>query len=211
MKIAVMQPYFFPYIGYFDLIRKVDVFVFLTTAQYTRGWINRNRIRSGYFTIPLKKHPQKTTIADVCIAETDWVTEHLNKFVATYGNIQQHPVFKYYSSLKSDYLAPLVCESIQFVSRYLGIGTEFVDSSLFPTDLTGQDRILHICTALGATTYLNLPGGIGLYDAAVFASRRIDLQFIETTPALSILDTFYAPNTNSHQTSSPESTPRRLG
>jgi hypothetical protein len=97
MKLAIMQPYFFPYAGYFQLMKNVDLFVFLDDVQYIRrGWINRNKINKNtptYITVPINKAPQSAKINEISICH-GWVDNHLKSFIHVYGNkIKENIVF----------------------------------------------------------------------------------------------------------------------
>jgi hypothetical protein len=185
MKIAVMQPYFFPYLGYFKLINSVDAFVFFDDVQYIRrGWINRNKIRINeplWLTIPIKKCPRETIINKIEIDDS-WSNETLITFKTIYGkSVVDHPLFSYYSSLYNyKMLCPMLCDSIEWMSNFLNIKTNFFYSSNMPSEKKNKDRILDICKKLGATHYFNLPGGRDLYDEKIFEKEGIKLEFIDT-------------------------------
>lgn len=197
MKIAVMQPYFFPYLEYFKLIDKVDVFVFLNNVQYIRrGWINRNKLPIGHITIPVKKSPIDTPINQILIDYSQqWHKKHCNQITHFYNGSSNHPIYKYYYNIKSfTYLLPLLCCTIQKTANYLGIETEYLDSTSIPTKYTGQDRIIEICKMLGATTYINPSGGTALYDSNRFEDSGIHLEFMPSTNScnkFSILDLLF--------------------
>lgn len=185
MKIAVMQPYFFPYLGYFKLINSVDAFVFFDDVQYIRrGWINRNKIRINeplWLTIPIKKCPRETIINKIEIDDS-WSNETLLTFKTIYGkSVADHPLFSYYSSLYNyKMLCPMLCDSIEWMSNFLNIKTNFFYSSDMPSEKKNQYRILDICKKFGATHYFNLPGGRDLYDEEIFEKEGIKLEFINT-------------------------------
>lgn len=193
MRVAVMQPYFFPYLGYFEMMKKVDVFVFFTDVQFVRGWINRNRISlSNYITIPLEKSPQKTNIEKKIIANDKWVDTHLKTFRHTYGKrVEKNNMFMYYEGLKKyTQLCPLLCDSIMYTAKHLGVEPVFDFSSKYPSDLKAQDRIIDLCEKLKATTYVNLSGGKNLYDTEAFSKKGIELEFMPEYEGsfLSVLD-----------------------
>jgi len=195
MKLAIMQPYFFPYVGYFQLMAVVDKFVFLSDVQYIRrGWVNRNRIPSRdkdfqYLTVPVAKHARESTIEQMQIAP-GWIDEHLSLLRHAYGKkIESHPLIRHYSGLgRHISLNEMLCESLMWTARYLGLNCDFAYSSGI-SHQSGQRRILDICRHYGATSYLNLSGGKDLYDAADFGS--IKLQFMpptQYTNCFSIID-----------------------
>ena len=213
MTIAVMQPYFLPYIGYFQLIKTVDKFVVYDNIEFTKkGWINRNRIlvngKDEYFTLPLKKdsdylHIDKRRLADLVEVEKNKI---LRKITACY---KKAPFFEIVFPLveklfneKEDNLFKFIYNSLLVVCRYLGISTEFIVSSSLPIDhqLKAQDKVISICKALNATHYINPIGGVELYSNKAFEENDIKLSFIksgqlnyqqfqdEFIPWLSILD-----------------------
>lgn len=204
MKIAVMQPYFFPYIGYFELIKSVDVFVFLSNVQYTRGWINRNRIRSSdvfqYLTVPISKCSRSTNIKDVKISyNKDWTYKHLSTLKHVYGiKVENHPIYCGYKDLISNKIVGLN-ELNQFCIKlccdYLEIKTTFLESVDFIDSINSTQRILNICNTLNVKEYVNAVNGRHLYDQKDF--KDIKLTFMEPTKhlnKLSILDLCFGDN-----------------
>ena len=188
MKVAITQPYFFPYLGYFKLIESVDKFVFFDDVQYIRrGWVNRNKIRVKnplWITVPVKKTNRETPINKIQI-DDDWdkvVSTHLKTFETTYGKkAKQNNFYDFYKSLCLDKsLNEMLCKSIKWVSQKLRIKTEFLSSSEFGSNLKSQDRIIDICKKLGATQYFNLPGGVHLYDHKSFQENNLSLHFVDT-------------------------------
>jgi hypothetical protein len=196
MKVAVMQPYFFPYIGYFELINSVDVFVFLTNVQYIRrGWINRNRIKSHneefqYLTVPIEQCPQHTLIKDVKIHKSDWHKKHLATLTHVYGKkAEEHIVYQKYSECQTTNLSDLLKANIKTCCEHLGIKTKFLESTNFIDSKNPTQRIVQICEALNASEYINATNGRHLYSQEDF--KDIKLTFMEPTNhqnKLSILD-----------------------
>jgi hypothetical protein len=212
MKLAIMQPYFFPYIGYWQLIYAVDRFVIYDDVNFIKkGWINRNRIlmnrEPGYLTIPLVKASQNKRICDIEMQTSpNWQNKMLKSIEFNY---RKSPFFdEIFAEINklisnpADNLAHFLAQSLGDIATLLGISTEFVRSSrdYGNSSLRGQDRILDICDREGATSYVNAPGGQALYDTASFANANIDLRFLsgqispypqraaEFVPNLSIID-----------------------
>ena len=209
MKLAIMQPYLFPYIGYWQLIQAVDTFVVFDDVNYiNRGWINRNNIliggKSRLFTIALGGASQNRLINDIAILDT------FSDFVKTLRqNYSKAPFFGDVMGLveraiafdKAN-LAAFIANSISIICDYIGIGTRLLMSSDIEKDnsLKGQAKVIEICRLLGATEYINSIGGTELYDASVFAENGIELKFLKTefatyrqfknefVPGLSIID-----------------------
>lgn len=217
MKLGIMQPYFFPYLGYFDLINCVDKWVVFDTAQYIRhGWVNRNRIlhpKSGwqYIIVALKKHSRTTPIKEIEISDgMDWKSRILGQIM---HYKKQAPFFEEtidfveiclsndetsLSRLNGSVLKK-VCEklNIQFDLNYFSE----MDIELNPIESPG-DWALRISEAIGANEYVNPPGGAHLFDAAKFEDKGIRLTIREFKnfeyscrrkefiPGLSIIDVF---------------------
>lgn len=193
MKLGIMQPYFFPYIGYFQLIAAVDVFVVYDNIKYTKkGWINRNRmLQNGQdvmFSLPLKSD---SDYLDVCQRELA-ADFNRNKFLNQIkGAYRRAPYFEQTFSLVegvvqcSDHnLFNFLHQSIVKTCEHLGITTEIRVSSNITMDhsLKNQDKVLALCSALDASTYINAIGGMELYSKDAFRERGIHLQFIRSNP-----------------------------
>ena len=191
MKVACMQPYFLPYIGYWQLIHSVDKFVILDDVQYiTKGWINRNKIivkgKEQWVTIPLKDANRNRMINEIDICDkTEWLPK-LRRSI-TY-NFSKSIFFEDIGKLLNgilDYeennLSKFLIKSISSICEYLGINTEMlIASDCCPKgNLSGQNRVRNICENLGAISYINPPGGKSLYDASSFLEREISLNFLE--------------------------------
>lgn len=212
MKLAIMQPYLLPYLGYFQLVAQVDSFVFYDDVNFIKnGWINRNRLLAGgearYFTIPLQGASSFARIADVGVQPAAaWRRKMLNTVRQSYSRA---PSFDAVFALLEDVLEPsceriaeLAKRSVAAVAGYLGLGTQFEwTSAVYGNEaLGGAARVLDICRRAGAAHYYNLPGGRELYDADEFAAAGVTLHFIEPhlppyaqgrhefVPGLSILD-----------------------
>ncbi|MBT4791176.1 MAG: WbqC family protein [Halobacteriovoraceae bacterium] len=193
MKIAIMQPYFFPYIGYFQLIAEADTFVVYDNIQYTKkGWINRNRIlqngKGVLFTIPLKK---ASDYLDVCERELSGDFNRkklLNQITGAYRRApyfkQTFPLIEQIVQFEDPNLFSYLHYSIFSICKYLGIKTEIKTSSDIDIDhkLKGQDKVLAICETLGADSYVNAIGGVELYSKDIFKAKGIDLNFIRSKP-----------------------------
>jgi hypothetical protein len=194
MKLAIMQPYAFPYLGYFQLMSAVDRFVFLDDAQYiTRGWINRNAIlgpegRPWRFTIPLKGASQSRRIDEIEIsAEPPWQDKLLKTIERSYRKAPcfetAWPMIERLLLGAKGNLGEFIVETFRVLNGHLGIETPLVRSSAYGNrSLPGEQRILDICGREKATHYLNLPGGRDLYHAKNFAERGMRLSFLDTTP-----------------------------
>lgn len=190
-SIAIMQPYAFPYIGYFQLISATDKFVILDDVNFIRrGWINRNRIlvnNSDYlFTIPLKKSSQNKLIKDLIIFKpTEWKENFLKTISQSYSNAPQFKnVFKLISEIlepTEENLSKFIHNSLIVLCNYLNIGTKIIESSTVyeNSDLKKEMKIIDICRKENADHYINPVGGIELYSKEEFGTHGIKLNFIK--------------------------------
>jgi len=207
--IAVMQPYFFPYIGYYQMAFSVDEFVFFDDVNFfKKGYINRNRIllhgRSHQFTIPISQASQNRKICELQYA-AQW-GQFLRLIKVAYCHA---PFFQdAYSLIEStvineeENVAIKNASSIMNVFHYLGITRRWSRAQALDLGkaLKGESRVLEICARKNATTYRNSFGGKSLYSHDSFRSRGIELTFIHPselsyeqrtgsfTPNLSIID-----------------------
>jgi hypothetical protein len=194
MTIAIMQPYFMPYIGYYQLLNAVDKLVLYDDVNFiNKGWINRNNILVGgsshLFTIPLQNASQNKLINEISISgDLNWKKKLLKTVQQAY---QKAPFFSTTFGLlqeilqtKSDTITELCLVSLKETAKYIGIDTEIIPSSSIysNTDLKGQERILSICTSESADHYINPIGGIDLYDQSIFYDAGIQLHFIKSKP-----------------------------
>jgi hypothetical protein len=185
-----MQPYFFPYIGYFDLIQQSDRWVVFDTAQYIRhGWVNRNRILHPtsewqYIIVPVQHHHQDTPINEICILEDNKWRDKL------IGQLQHYKKKAPFFTEVTDMVATCLDDSDESLSRlnvrtqeivctYLGIPFRYaffseMDLKLGPVEGPG-DWALRIAEALGASEYINPPGGAQLFDRSMFEAAGITL------------------------------------
>ncbi len=191
MNLAIMQPYFFPYIGYFQLINAVDKLVIYDNIKYTKkGWINRNRYlqngKDADFTIPLKKDSDYLDVRDRVLSVEFNKTKLLNKIKEAY---RKAPYFKQAFSFferillnNETNLFNYIFFSIKEICKELEVKTKFIVSSDIKIDysLKSQDKVLAICLELKTSTYINPIGGVELYDKEVFKQNNIDLFFLKT-------------------------------
>jgi hypothetical protein len=189
-SIAIMQPYIFPYLGYFQLIQAVDKFIFYDDVNFIkRGWINRNRVlinnEPSLFTIPLIKASQNRLINETKVAiDKKWLKNFYNTIELSY---KKAPFFLKVNNLIKEILnknhtniSELASESIIMISKYLDINTEFELSSKNYSSSKGldkADRLIEICNRNDAKSYINAHGGIDLYDKDYFRKNNIELYF----------------------------------
>jgi hypothetical protein len=207
-----MQPYLFPYIGYFQLINKVDRFIFLDDVNFiNKGWINRNRLlfdkKVNYFSVPLSKASQNNHICKMEIsADTLWRSKLEKSIHQSYSKAQYfNQVFDLISPVifnDNIMIGEMAKESIIKIINYLSITTDLIPTSAIYKNqqLKGEARIIDICKKEGSSNYINLPGGQNLYNVHNFALSGIKITFIDVLlpvypqfsskfePGLSIID-----------------------
>lgn len=188
-----MQPYFMPYIGYFQLIAAVDHFVVYDNIKYTKkGWVNRNRLlRNGKvatFSLPLKKDSDSLDVCERELAVDFCRDKLLNQFKGSYQHAPYFattlPLVENIVRCEERNLFRYLHHAILTTCDYLDIQTDITSSSEVAIDhsLKAQNRVLALCEALGATTYVNAIGGVKLYSKEVFRDKGIELAFIEPIP-----------------------------
>lgn len=213
MKVGIMQPYFFPYLGYFQLVNCVDNFVFYDDVTYIKGgYINRNRIlvngQPKFITVPLVAASSYKKINDTKISVTQRdVSKTLKLIRQNYGKCEffsdVYPLVETVLLSANKDIAKLASMSVRVVSTYLSLATCFhssseIDYGQFELDRT--QRILEITKGLGGSTYINASGGKSLYNKEDFRREGITLHFISNSfpeynqrsnifiPGLSIID-----------------------
>jgi WbqC-like protein len=194
MKLAVMQPYFFPYIGYWQLVHAVNRFVIYDDVNYIKGgWINRNRIlingEPTYITVPLHQPSPFKRICDTTLQpSSSWRDRQVKMVETTYRKAPRFavvfPVIERLIRHETESLPDYLRHQLRTLSAFMGINTEFIPSSRCygNSNLLGQARILDICNLEGATVYINPLGGQELYDPGAFSDFGIDLRFIVMRP-----------------------------
>jgi hypothetical protein len=184
-----MQPYFIPYLGYFRLFAASDLFVIYDCVQFPRrGWVHRNRLvdASGaehWLTLPLEKGPRELRIKDLRFLPN--AASLFEQRLQRFRLIESGPaagrlvvqVIRAVSGSPVDYIENV----LKHLVRYLGLPWRVIRSSTLdlPPALRGQDRIIEIMRRLGASRYVNAPGGRELYNPATFADAGIDLRFLQ--------------------------------
>lgn len=193
MKLAIMQPYFFPYIGYFQLIAAADLFVVYDNIKYTKkGWINRNRMlqngKDAMFSLPLKSDSDFLDVRERELAADFNREKLLGQFSGAYRRApyfeQTFPLVEQIVRHEDTNLFRYLHHSIVKTCEHLEIGTGIKISSDIAIDhgLRNQDKVLALCAATGASTYVNAIGGMELYSRETFRDKGIDLKFIRTKP-----------------------------
>ncbi len=213
MKLAIMQPYFLPYIGYFQLIFAADKFVIYDNIEFTKsGWIHRNRFlqngKAAFFTVPLKKASDFLFVSERKIS-TEFEKERariLRRLENAYGKAPFYgeifPHIKEIFLFEEKNLFRFIFNSVKKITEILDVNTEIIVSSQIDIEhgKKGAEKVLAICKKMDASEYINPRGGIALYDKEEFKRNGINLLFLfpkkivyeqfdnEFVPDLSILD-----------------------
>lgn len=194
-KLTVMQPYIFPYIGYFQLITAADEIIFYDDVNYIKGgWINRNRIlmngKDNMFTIPLDKASPNRLIKDIETRMDERVAKKFSKTLsAAYGKAPHFQaihdlVMGVFSKQHTD-ITEMAIDSIRAVHQYLGLELNYVRSSNFSPETMGMDRsdrLISMIKAKNYSSYINPAGGSQLYDKDYFAQQNLELWFLRSKP-----------------------------
>lgn len=193
MKLAIMQPYFFPYIGYFQLIGAVDKFIVYDNIKYTKkGWINRNRIllngKEALISLPLKKDSDFLDVRDRELASDFKKDKLLNQIKEAYRQAPYFdvvfPVVEKIVHYDDCNLFRFLHNSIVTVCDYLKLDTDIAISSGIEIDHSkrSQEKVIAMCRSVGASEYINAIGGVDLYSKDDFLTEGIDLKFIKADP-----------------------------
>jgi hypothetical protein len=211
-RVAIMQPYFFPYIGYFQLMACCDTFVLHDDVQYIKeGWVNRNRIlvngRAEWLTLPVEYASHSLPISQRhYVAGEGWRKKLLRRLEGAYRHA---PNYSSTMALLDRSLSNEECNVAAFnanalreIANAVGARVVILESSSLEKDNSthGAERVAAICSALGATTYINPVGGAHLYSESFFNQRGLNLEFLRPrlevyaqgntpfVPSLSIID-----------------------
>ncbi|NND51911.1 MAG: WbqC family protein [Flavobacteriaceae bacterium] len=196
MKIAIMQPYSFPYIGYFQLLNAVDTFVFYDDVSFIKkGYINRNSIlvnkEKNQFVIPCKMISQNKRIDEIELSFDEKARHKLLKTIKL--AYRRAPYFDSFYPILEDYfldqsmttISEFAIGSVKLISNFLGILTQFKQSSIEYAEsinLNKTDRLIAICKKENASTYINPIGGVELYKKSDFEEHGISLKFHKSNP-----------------------------
>lgn len=207
--LAIMQPYLFPYIGYFQLINTADEFVIYDDVQFIKGgWINRNNLliagNKNLITFPLLGASANKYINHIKIAKNFKKIEKTIDLcyvrAPNYKDVKK--LLENIFSHNEDNLAFFTGNSIELIAKYIGLETQFIYSSNIDKNnqLSGQNKVIDICKRLNAGMYINTIGGKDLYSKEDFKQNSIELKFLqpklekykqfknEFVPGLSIID-----------------------
>lgn len=211
-KVAIMQPYIFPYIGYWQLLNVVDTFIIYDDVNFIkRGWVNRNNIlnngKPSMFTIPLIKASQNKLINEIeIVSDSLWKQKLLKTIVSSYKKAPYfnvtNPMIEEIINNNETNISAYIEFQLKKIASYLNITTTIKIASKEYNNriLKGQDRIIDICIQEKANQYINPIGGVDLYEKNKFTENGIKLNFIKSNnleynqfknsfvPFLSIID-----------------------
>lgn len=188
--VAVMQPYFYPYAGYFRLLLAADIFVIFDDVQFPRrGRVHRCEVPGPggaleWLTLPLLRQPRDTLIKDLAFASDareilDRRLDRLPWLSDARGAWADRVRAHLYAPLDEGVL-PFLEAGIRLVAEALDLSPRMLRSSTIDIDpaLRGQDRVIAVVRAVGGRAYVNPPGGLGLYQAGAFEQFGLDLEFL---------------------------------
>lgn len=188
MKLAIMQPYFMPYLGYFQAIAAVDKYVVYDDVQYIKGgWINRNNLiicgQKKMFTIIQDGASPNKLINEISFKDNFkgfLMTVKCNYSKAPFFS-EVYPLIESICNYPKKGLGDFIYNSFVEICNFLDVKTELILSSSFKKDTTlkAEEKVMHICKLLGADTYINAIGGQELYSKEEFKQNGIDLYFIK--------------------------------
>lgn len=193
MKVAIMQPYIFPYIGYFQLIAAVDAFVVYDNIKYTKkGWINRNRFllngEATTFSLPLRKDSDELDIRERRLSADFNRGKLLGQMREAYRKAPHfeatHALLEGVIGNPADNLFDYLHSGLNQTCEHLGIATPLLVSSTIDADhtLRSQERVIAIAKAVGASEYINPIGGLELYSKEEFEQHSLALGFQRSRP-----------------------------
>lgn len=188
-----MQPYIFPYIGYFQLIQSSDHFVFYDDVNFIKkGWINRNYLlvngKRNLFTVPLIKPSQNKLIKDIEISKNqNWAEKLLLTIQSSYKKApyfeETYTLIENIISKEFNSIGSLASESVLRICEFLSIKKKYSFSSKISSkskELDKANRLITICKENNSETYINAIGGKDLYTKEFFLKQNINLQFLDS-------------------------------
>ena len=190
-KTAIMQPYFFPYIGYWQMMNAVDDFVVYDDVNYIKnGWVNRNNIllnsQKHLVTVPLSGASPFLLINQIKVCQDKKREKLLKTIEQAYKKApffsEIFPIVFNTVMYPSEFIVDALYFSIKEISSFLEMKTNLILSSTLAkkNELKGKDKVINVCQLLNTDVYINAIGGLKLYDKNDFKQNNIDLYFIKT-------------------------------
>ena len=191
MRVAIHQPQFFPYPGFFHKLSMADAFVVMDDVQYDKRFTNRNRILAPqgptWLTVPIDKSDKFMPNADVEVNNSlSWRQEHWKKITYSYKNSKWFHLYREYLEAlyqrPHDRLFDLNLETLQTVMKWLEIDIPVVRESRIGATGEGTQRLVNVCKAMGADVYVSGVGGKGYMEEKLFQENGIELRYQEYSP-----------------------------
>ncbi len=188
MRIAIMQPGYLPWLGFFELMHHCDLFVIFDDVQYTKkDWRSRNKIRTKdgwmWLTVPVQTKDRRFQLINEAVIDhtSNWRQKHIKSVEVHYGKARYlkefFPAFKEIVGFKWERLVDLDLELIKWLAGALGIRRDIVMSSSLKTTGGREEKIIAVCEALGATELYDTKASSTFLDRAAFENRGIKLEF----------------------------------
>ena len=191
-KIAILQSNYIPWIGYFDIINTVDIFVIYDSVQYTKNdWRNRNQIKTAngltWLTIPITTSKSSTQrISEAKIADSLWTKKHWKSIESSMAKAPFFEVFRedwlswYQAANELEHIHDVNLLFLKGIRGQLGIKSEFLlDSDISYSGQTPTGKLVSICDSLGADTYITGPAGLNYLDKESFSERDIQIEVMQ--------------------------------
>ncbi len=186
MKVAIHQPQFFPYPGFFHKLTLADYFVIMDDVQYDKRFTNRNRIDAPngwiWITVPINKSHKFSPNNEVEINnKISWKNDHIKKIFGSYGkapyfnNYKQYFEELYQKEWKN--LFDFNFETLKKTIEWLGIKTKIIKESELNVTDTSSERLLKVCKAVGAETYISGIGGKNYLNEKLFEKNGVELLY----------------------------------
>jgi WbqC-like protein len=192
LKVAIHQPHYFPYPGFFHKVSLADAFVIMDDVQYDRGFINRNRILDVHgpvwLTVPINKSQKFMTNMQVEVNNSiPWTKDHLKKIQVSYSNAKYFHLYRDYLEAVYDREWPTVFEldlaTLKKTFEWLGISVPIIRESELNIASKGTQRLVDVCAAVGADTYVSGRGGRDYMDEPLFQRNDLKLEYQAYSPS----------------------------
>ena len=188
MKVAIIQPSYFPWRGFFSIMSSVDTFVFFDDVQYTRrDWRNRNKFEINgevsWLTVPIKSHDRTSRINQIEMNNiTDWQDLHLKTFSHSYAKApffdDAYDLFSEIRNCDQNSISEMTIQTCKSIAKYLDFETKFVTSSSLRIEAdTPSKRLALITSELGGQIYLTGPTASDYLEQFEFTNRHIEVIF----------------------------------
>ena len=188
--VAIIQPNYIPWIGYFEIMKHVDCFIFLDDVQYTkRDWRNRNFILGNkgkeILSIPvLSKGRSIQKINEVIVADKKWKQNHLKKIFYSYKKSKHFDeIYSFltdaYNNIDSEFLSDNLCSINERICTYLGVNSKIIKSSSLKSKGIKNEKLLSLCEAVSAKIYISGPKATNYLDYEMFKKKNIKLKIVE--------------------------------